>query len=684
MATLSGIPVDPITGEPKDKKHLLALEKQEEEEQEESGFDPMRMAALQAGASLLRSSGPRYLPMSFGQAIGHAIPAGIQGYYQQDALNQQEQQAMLERQQAEQQALQDKQQVLIDEKIARDKRTDFEEMLAVSGLSHKLQTFYREMYRENPVKAFEAISKKMTEKKGKEASKFRILSDAEVKEKAPNLPTKNRTWKINLDTDDISEVTFKDEKEKGGNFRENILKVIGGKPQVRRVMFDADGNELRDLGTVDFEAAPDVKPAWDYKEKDEFFREYGNAASQLWPEGALLAEHNEQGHLKGFFMPENKYVPVGIKAIELSLRERTVDVQEANLELSEDRFIQDQENYDERKNREMMQQARENGWTETRMGMEKARHTAQMAQMARNYEDSAKYVTGEEFLEDNELSKAAFPKEVKFLELDKDGIVKKQIEGDFSTYVEPLNRAGVEEVNEEIKRLYKAHHFTQEQKNIIRGLKLNKDDPMEALKQAHAFLKEEEKLIQAPASILKKYQSDMGVARAAEEALAMINNPEEWAKIEKEVGFFYGQVTEKAKHPVFQKFKAIATMANLTKRHELIGSQMTDGELKFTEPLFVSDKDTADSLRVKLNTLLDDAKYNISLTRGMFSKEAGYNDAVWNYDPSKFWSPVDNQGNTTATSVEDIIKEAGEARGGQGPGTSGAESEPFDENTMEQ
>ena len=63
------------------------IKKQEEEEQEESGFDPMRMAALQAGASLLRHSGPRYTPMSFGQAIGHAIPAGIQGYYQQDALN---------------------------------------------------------------------------------------------------------------------------------------------------------------------------------------------------------------------------------------------------------------------------------------------------------------------------------------------------------------------------------------------------------------------------------------------------------------------------------------------------------------------------------------------------------------------------------------------------------------------
>ena len=31
MATISGIPVDPITGEPKDERGLLALQKQEEE-----------------------------------------------------------------------------------------------------------------------------------------------------------------------------------------------------------------------------------------------------------------------------------------------------------------------------------------------------------------------------------------------------------------------------------------------------------------------------------------------------------------------------------------------------------------------------------------------------------------------------------------------------------------------------
>ena len=56
---------------------------------------------------------------------------------------------------------------------------------------------------------------------------------------------------------------------------------------------------------------------------------------------------------------------------------------------------------------------------------------------------------------------------------------------------------------------------------------------------------------------------------------------------------------------------------------------MTDGELKFTEPMFVSPHDTADSLRVKLETLLADASYNLELTHNMFSAEAGYNDKVW-------------------------------------------------------
>ena len=74
-------------------------------------------------------------------------------------------------------------------------------------------------------------------------------------------------------------------------------------------------------------------------------------------------------------------------------------------------------------------------------------------------------------------------------------------------------------------------------------------------------------------------------------------------------------------------------MASLTKRHELIGSQMTDGELKFTESLFPSPQDTLTSVRKKLQTLLKDAKYNVSITKNMFTEEAGYNPNVFNITP---------------------------------------------------
>ena len=74
-------------------------------------------------------------------------------------------------------------------------------------------------------------------------------------------------------------------------------------------------------------------------------------------------------------------------------------------------------------------------------------------------------------------------------------------------------------------------------------------------------------------------------------------------------------------------------MASLTKRHELIGSQMTDGELRFTESLFPSPQDTLTSVRKKLQTLLKDAQYNVSITKNMFTEEAGYNPKVFNITP---------------------------------------------------
>ena len=137
MGTVAGIPVDPITGEPRTAEGLLALRKQQKEEREakkekETGFDPLRAAGLAAGASLLRTGGWRHRPMSLGEQIGHAIPAGMQAYYNQDALNQNEQQALYERQQAEQKALDAKQQTEADLEEERDRAEDFK-MMVIDG-----------------------------------------------------------------------------------------------------------------------------------------------------------------------------------------------------------------------------------------------------------------------------------------------------------------------------------------------------------------------------------------------------------------------------------------------------------------------------------------------------------------------------------------------------------------------
>jgi hypothetical protein len=79
------------------------LDSQNEPEEYE-GLSPLAMGLLQAGASMMRSGGWRNTPMTTGEAIGHAIPAGIGGYYNQDMMNQQGEAEFYERQQAEEQA----------------------------------------------------------------------------------------------------------------------------------------------------------------------------------------------------------------------------------------------------------------------------------------------------------------------------------------------------------------------------------------------------------------------------------------------------------------------------------------------------------------------------------------------------------------------------------------------------
>ena len=208
-----------------------------------------------------------------------------------------------------------------------------------------------------------------------------------------------------------------------------------------------------------------------------------------------------------------------------------------------------------------------------------------------------------------------------------------------SISIEPLNDDAKVAISEEVDSLFTKYgdKFSDIDRTEIKQLLYSKD-PMDALKKAHAYLQEQKVPgIAPPAMILKKYQSDAAVKRHIGEALSMLNDytkPEDSDKSISEIikdaaGFFKGRLTEKAKHPLYQKFMAIATAGTLTKRHDLIGSQMTEGELRFTEPMFVSPHDTPASLRVKLETLLADATFNMDLTQRMFSEEAGYNASLW-------------------------------------------------------
>jgi len=114
MTSISGTRVNPETGKALNPEQQGLLDSQNESEEYE-GMSPLAMGLLQAGASMMRSGGWRNTPMTTGEAIGHAIPAGIGGYYNQDVRNQQGEAELYERQQAEQ--LQKQAQKKLDQEV---------------------------------------------------------------------------------------------------------------------------------------------------------------------------------------------------------------------------------------------------------------------------------------------------------------------------------------------------------------------------------------------------------------------------------------------------------------------------------------------------------------------------------------------------------------------------------------
>ena len=697
---LEGIPVDPLTGEPLTEAGLLALKKQEEEEQEESGFDPMRMAALQAGASLLRHSGPRYTPMSFGQAIGHAIPAGIQGYYQQDALNQQEQQAMLERQQAEQEALTAKQTAEAEASQKQALRINFEAALKNMGISHKDQTWFLSIYDADPKEAHKLLEERMT-KEEKEGESFRTLDDYEAG--ALGYPT-DRKWQVNEKNNKITEVKGTEKKKENqyegyslltkkddaGNTlqfwshpdpeKEDI--AVAGIKEAKDIVKEVDPysgyklitRETEEGNTEQFYSHPDKNkpdiPVDGFKERVKVDPEVATLATGDLSLGNPQSEGYKaaETHLAkaGFRTPE-ELIKDGITSVQVmrdsngnmefefknaqghtmtesaahGLKEDAQELAEERFEFDQEKFKEQTEHWETEHSEALWQQATENKWKRERIEREIASHEIKLQQQTKNLTSGTQYVGREEFIE---LYGDKLPPDVTQVEINKDGTITKMLKEDWTERNVPLNALDTQVLQGELNNIYTTYPeiFTAQKKSGI-NLLMQGDDPMLALKEAHNELTRQEVLAQPPAMIMKMYNVDLGVMESAQAALDLINREQE---VQKKTGFMMGRITPKLLEPVVQAFASLRTEAGLIKRNEMIGSQMTDGEIKFSTPFFPDPTDTVSSAKVKLQILLRVSRKRSQRIKSMFSKKAGYNDKIW-VDPSFSSVNVDAQGTIT-------------------------------------
>jgi hypothetical protein len=751
---------------PKSEEGLLALKKQQEEE--EVGFDPLRAAALSAGASLLRNSGWRRNPMTLGEQIGHAIPAGMEAYYNQDALNQNEQQALYERQQAEQAALDTKQ--LAEEKadVEKDRATEFRAMLIESGLSRELKRFYMEMYADDPTKTFVALEKKLTEKKASE-EKFRVL-DPEDPADAKLLKRfkKDRLWQINSKTDKITEVSgtveTADEKKAsrltmdeamlaghpeataippmGGlrlntdgtrtvvdkygqpykgpveinqyagyekHERENdkgdrvavwthtdplkpdipVKGIIESKKEEKIDPYsgytlvtseDKDGNtkqfyshpdhEKEDISVDGFKKRVKIDPevvalatgdlslgnpdSAGYKDAEIHLSKAGFPSAEVLKEDGItsvrvMRDANQNVTIE--FKDEDGHTLTESAAYKL--RERGVVTGEETLELNKTKFETSTKHWDTEHRESMWQRIKDNKWKKERIEREVASHDIKLQQQQKNLDSGTDYLSRQEFIA---KYGDTLPEDVAQVEINKDGTITKMLKEDWTERNVPLNELDRNVLNEELNTLYTTYPevFTAEKKDGIKILMMG-DDPMLALKEAHNILTKEEVLVQPPAMILKMFNVDLGVMESAQAALTLIEKEEE---VQKKTGFMMGRITPKLLKPVVQAFTALKTEAGLIKRNEMIGSQMTDGEIRFSTPFFPDPTDTVSSAKVKLQILLRVSRKRSERIRNMFSKKAGYNDKVW-VMPSHANVSVDKEGKITeipvltSTSIED-------------------------------
>ena len=631
-----GVPFNTRTRKAKDPDEQGLLEDHSEEYE---GLSPLAMGLLQAGASMMRSGGWRNRPMTTSEAIGYAIPAGIGGYYNQDVRNQQGEAEFYARQLAEQEAQQAQDQLL---------RKQQQEQLQIQQAIEQLDLIPNSVIR---LSAKNALRWQLQQ--GGKSAQDAMATIIKLTTAESTLQPK---WeKVEVEGKD-GEVTTKwfDLNAKGANL-EVLTKTAPDK--ITKEQLTKISDSIKDSWPTYHEIAkiillqPDLVIA--HKQMTELINELPQIPSEIAPEDyekkADAIYNLFKGH-KDYIQTVLESANIGItqkeryekleafaKSVDKegwkrNVQEGALDLQWEKFKFSKEKFGEETEQWQIGNKQKLLQQAIENKWEKRKIQREIYMHNARLGQIAEAQKDGTEYLENEEFKNQfrRDLPSGAFVAEIK------DGQVVKFKKEDFTDLTPPkYSDEDMKFLGEELTALYAEYPsvFKEKEQRAL-GITLITSDPAEALKEAHDILTAKEKTIIPPALILKKYQSDLSVIRNAEQALKMLEGETQSAKDVREgIGFYWGRVTEKFKAEDYQKFKTLATMASLTKRHEMLGSQITEGELKFTKAIFPEDEDTLTSVRVKLQTLLEDAKYNISVTKGMFSEDAGYNPKVFDITP---------------------------------------------------
>ena len=172
------------------KAELEEQKKAEEGEDEREWYEPLDQfpaygaGLLAAGASMMRQSGWRDTPITRDEMIGHAIPAGMEGYYNQKIMNQQEDAAIAE---AEKEAAKEQE----EEEEEIQQRSNFIKYMKDAGIPERKFDLFMLKYDQSPETALSAIEawheeqKKMTPEE--EDAAFQAMLESAAKDDTMSL-----------------------------------------------------------------------------------------------------------------------------------------------------------------------------------------------------------------------------------------------------------------------------------------------------------------------------------------------------------------------------------------------------------------------------------------------------------------------------------------------------------------